>query len=992
MKKFLLFSLLVVSIVVRGQEVDPYKFTSVVDLYEFPTVGATGNLDAQIPLYTINTRGLELPLALNYDQMGNSNVFYIGNQFGDAWVLNASGTISREVGDDRSIVDKDVSVYQICNGINLGMAYSGKQFKMGPYVPDEQYYQSNPNVVSRNIRDKFTFSFMGLKGRFTLTNKNGVLTPSLSESSDFVKIEVVQPAVSELIQTIYIYDKNGYKYKFSAPSNVSQNQYYESVYLKEDVTLQGSGCVLTAVKGHTLLPNESSAPTLIPKGSLISRQIFTDGVPFWKNLELTAIYDKYNTLLISYEYDSVGVANPDGANRWVNGLGMFQVYQKLFPKKINITGQGSIVLTNSLGANGYNVVNSYTTSMEVKDLKNNLIKKFTFDYTVKAIHDIKYIKNYGDRSYGLSFHKRLLSGVKEYDNASQKFLQTTVEYKTPAITSTNVVVDRYGFLTKMGYCYPEKHISMNDYRADAFMLQKIKYPTGGSVVYKFEPNTFSHSAHISDFKDRNYDNHVYTEITLNRSGSTANFTANSGDTIYVLNTVSNYSLALYKIASGSEQLVRSGFNNKEGQITLTTDHCKHLLTNLVLPVSENKKYVLRYSSTAANASGLKVYRKTSSGTYYNFGYAEGSRIAKIGYFKENVNRTILDTPAGEATAEKLITFDYADQSEANTSSGRVRTTYNTDHQMRPFNVIYDQVTTTNSGIGKQYAKYGFPYNSTWNDSRRTDVKELKTSNPANQPVSENNYSYTYHNTFFIRLQSVVSKNYEGSNFTTTTTATAYDTIHRQVSSATTTDALGKISKSEFDYTLKGNAWANTQIRNYINNTLSKQLVNNFDTKGNLLDSKFKTPDMAAYEAVGNVNKYDSGGNLVNSVTPDGTSTCFIWGYNKTQIVAKLVNITYADFQANPNIQNIIYQVNNFSDQSNADYSETILKTYLSGLGFTAPNVLITTYTYKPMVGISSSTDENGKTTTYEYDTFNRLSTIKDYAGNILKEYQYNFTN
>src|SRR5690606_15051960 len=104
-------------------------------------------------------------------------------------------------------------------------------------------------------------------------------------------------------------------------------------------------------------------------------------------------------------------------------------------------------------------------SMEVKDLKNNLIKKFTFDYTVKAIHDIKYIKNYGDRSYGLSFHKRLLSGVKEYDNVSQKFLQTTVEYKTPAITSTNVVVDRYGFLTKMGYCYPEKHISMNDYRA-----------------------------------------------------------------------------------------------------------------------------------------------------------------------------------------------------------------------------------------------------------------------------------------------------------------------------------------------------------------------------------------------------------------------------------------------------------------------------------------------------------------------------------------------
>jgi len=45
-----------------------------------------------------------------------------------------------------------------------------------------------------------------------------------------------------------------------------------------------------------------------------------------------------------------------------------------------------------------------------------------------------------------------------------------------------------------------------------------------------------------------------------------------------------------------------------------------------------------------------------------------------------------------------------------------------------------------------------------------------------------------------------------------------------------------------------------------------------------------------------------------------------------------------------------------------------------------------------MVGLSSITDENGKTTTYHYDIFNRLSTVKDNLGNILKEYQYSFTN
>jgi len=82
----------------------------------------------------------------------------------------------------------------------------------------------------------------------------------------------------------------------------------------------------------------------------------------------------------------------------------------------------------------------------------------------------------------------------------------------------------------------------------------------------------------------------------------------------------------------------------------------------------------------------------------------------------------------------------------------------------------------------------------------------------------------------------------------------------------------------------------------------------------------------------------------------------------------------------------------YSMQYHANYSEANLKTTLNGLRTTFPNAFVTTYTYKPMVGISSITDENGKTATFEYDTFNRLSTVKDHIGNILKEYQYNITN
>ncbi|HSC38858.1 MAG TPA: hypothetical protein VLD19_13345, partial [Chitinophagaceae bacterium] len=53
---------------------------------------------------------------------------------------------------------------------------------------------------------------------------------------------------------------------------------------------------------------------------------------------------------------------------------------------------------------------------------------------------------------------------------------------------------------------------------------------------------------------------------------------------------------------------------------------------------------------------------------------------------------------------------------------------------------------------------------------------------------------------------------------------------------------------------------------------------------------------------------------------------------------------------------------------------------------------MTSYTYIPLVGLSSTADANGEITYYEYDDFNRLKNVKDYQGNIIKNYRYNYTN
>jgi hypothetical protein len=70
-----------------------------------------------------------------------------------------------------------------------------------------------------------------------------------------------------------------------------------------------------------------------------------------------------------------------------------------------------------------------------------------------------------------------------------------------------------------------------------------------------------------------------------------------------------------------------------------------------------------------------------------------------------------------------------------------------------------------------------------------------------------------------------------------------------------------------------------------------------------------------------------------------------------------------------------------------------LKTYTLGGGSTGTVLSRSmSYDYLPLIGLNSSTDINGYTSTFQYDSFNRFLSAKDPQGKLLKDLYYHYAN
>ena len=124
------------------------------------------------------------------------------------------------------------------------------------------------------------------------------------------------------------------------------------------------------------------------------------------------------------------------------------------------------------------------------------------------------------------------------------------------------------------------------------------------------------------------------------------------------------------------------------------------------------------------------------------------------------------------------------------------------------------------------------------------------------------------------------------------------------------------------------------------------------------------------------HRYDNYGNPLEVSKKDGTRISYIWGYNHTRPIIKIEGASYDEIAIALGVS--------VTDLVNLN------GVFLGMIRTQLPKAMVSNYSYKPLIGMTSMTDPRGYTTTYEYDEFNRLKYVKDAEGNILSENQYNY--
>lgn len=990
----------------------------------------TGKPSIDIPIYTLNHYGLEVPISLTYD----ASPFIpskVPGLVGLNWSLVAGGVITRSVNtipDDETGDGTNQATITGIKGFLVAQPYnlysnSTVETVGGGIVNTDKYYQLTYELAP----DLFTFNFGGHSGKFMMGLDGQVHV----QSDEHLKVEIQLPSVYKIVPLTYsgkitITTDDGYKYEFGGTYSSIEFSYthHDSDYGMQVI----NAWYLTKVTS--------------PEGNVVNF--------IYANKKNSGISPEFLNVDAEFTSAPAYAANAESITKSVCLRSIECVNNN------NVLTQKVSFVTSAQTLPFSNYPNEQLDNIQVFD-QNNVLRT-SFDLTYSHI---------GFQSF---YGRNLLLTFCEHGKPNYVF-----NYGNTSLIADpgNMYVDYWGYYngrtsnrtatTPANTTY-DANMQMTDplpsglqtdlTKAQAGLLQTITYPTGATATYTYEVQDYKYTYNLYPIAPPGL---ILTasapgvggglrvrQITLTDAGG-ASLTKQ-------YKYVENYTPTATSLTSSGIMALRPNFLILSGQIIqdqykvesepfVTYDEVAEITPGNGYTIYKytSKDYVDEGYEQTTHPYALASVQKTS-GTYT---YPVRSDFVIVNFFRKRSSRGL------ERGKPSLVT----NYTEAGIPVSSITYTYNLDP-----NRYNDKVTSL-----------FFP---TINQS----AGDLVTGRTMYSLVT------SYNNYFFsTKLKREDHVNYNSSGIAEITSTTWYNyNAHNQLAEkivrASDQSLMVEKSNHVFDYVFSGassNVIKQMQDNNILSPVIEKQVLKRTSTSTKLLsgtltnyqkwgtvNSVFRPLNIERIEISGsstdttlssissgnlvihpsyNVNypaasliNYDGFGNLLRGSSPSTSPvSSFIWGYNSQYLVAKATNasendVFYESFEegagnSTPNDAKTGHYSKNggysktLSGLDNGAYTLSYWQNNGSGwnLVTTAVNVTtggypislpgqiddvrfcpsgsqMTTYTYDPLIGMTSSTDAKGMITYYEYDTLGRLTDIKDKDRNVVKHLDYHY--
>lgn len=622
---------------------------------EVPVNNYSGIPDISIPLYSVDThsKDINIDIALKYHPSSVA-VLETASYTGLGWSLFAGGTISRTVkgapdeglyADGTGGENYRIGVLQD-NIADAGDSYLVNRYEqvLGLLGPNPTLNDSLKDMIGRygwNVCQKgwmdteydlYQYNFMGYTGRFMI-KRNPVtqqLEPIKLDNNNNMKIvfNYTQAPAQYGASFFYdytfdgfdLFDDKGYKYSFQAKEITK-----ESVSNSSFAFTGGSGSASYSTLNYISAYNLTAIYDNNDK--IIAQFFYTDAV------EEVEMVNSTQSSITTGPYPAIA-----SAGFQISGLLPRSITQKTrtetTTKKlslIEVTDKARINFYTGLGREDSNL-NKNTDelapkldSIVVKNWYGERIKqyKFTYDYlTIAAGQN--------------SLSRLALSMITEKDcryglNSEQgKELSHVMNYRFPyASSQVGLKRDYWGYFSQRlrgSKRTDEKWCSTH-------VLESIIYPTGGSVVFDWGPNTYSYEGdkEITDFTDDS--EQFLFEMDIPADGEVGLFPLDTQIDIHQIYFVPESPV------DGGEIFVRPEFSRFGQSLTTLGDNYRNdgtARTATFLFKSDVKYYVSYASPDGYTPIKLRAYWETANINPADSLWLTGGglRINKISYYAD----------------------------------------------------------------------------------------------------------------------------------------------------------------------------------------------------------------------------------------------------------------------------------------------------------------------------------------------------------------------